>query len=183
MGCGGHKIGPQPRTLKVALIGPRGSGKSTLISCFLEQRFAETYEPTVAPNIGVKAYQFGGAAEVTTLEVWELVDPKVLPLSLNTVLLAIDSSEQTVEQLAQVSHFVSTLKLSVYNLVLTKADLIEGDRDMYVDLVRKQLSLSERVKCYLTSAATREGVRSMFAEIVRPTLTSTATSRNSSAPL
>lgn len=183
MGCGSHKVSPQPKALRVALVGARRSGKSALISCFMEQKFVETYVPTIVPNIGLKAYQFGGSAEVTALELWELVDPRSIPPQLTTVLLALDSTDEPAVQSANLHHFVDSLHLTAFSVVLTKVDLLQGDRSLVEDSARKQLHLSERHKIYTTSAMTQEGVRSLFAEIVRPVLNSAVSGDTASGPL
>lgn len=176
MGCGSNRPVQQSRFLRIALIGPRQSGKTSLLACFLEQRFEGVYDPGKTPSVGVKTYYCGDT--VTTLEVWEIKESAYLPADTSHAVVAVDCSQPVTLVQDQLTQLKTVHGFSTFTVAVTKTDLLpEGETQAFLSNLRKTLVLSDDIPTYMTSALQQTGVRELFVSSLRPsqlTLSGTA---------
>lgn len=171
MGCSSHKVIPQAKVIRIALIGTRGSGKTALISSFLMRKFALAYVPTTTANIGMKSYSFKDSAAIVTLEVWELYEAKGVSDTFNYVVIVLDCTRPVEELNEELRSFTTILSLrrphSHMSVALTKCDCISEEHQKLLIAMQKTLNIPEDVTMYATSASDQAGIDFMFRDLAK----------------
>ena len=167
MGCGGNRPVQQTRLIRVALIGPPRSGKTSLLASYLAQRFQPNSTQEKGPSIAVKAYY--SADTVVTLEVWEMQEGGVLPVGTNHAIVAVDCSQP----IENVKNHIQILRnkhgFSSFTVAITKTDLLADCKiEEFISALRTELDLSESINTYPTSALEGTGIRTLFSAYIRP---------------
>jgi len=171
MGCSSHKVIPQVKVIRIALIGTRGSGKTALISSFLMRKFALAYVPTTTVNIGMKSYSFKDSNAIVTIEVWELYEAKGVSDSFNYIVIVLDCTKPAEELSEELLSFTSVLSLrstpSHMSVALTKCDCLPEAHQKLLTAMQKTLPLPEDVTLYATSASDQAGIDFMFRDLAK----------------
>lgn len=187
MGCSSHKVIPEVKVIRIALVGSRGSGKSALLSCFLMRKFALAYVPTTTANIGMKSYSLKDSPTIVTIEVWELNEMKGLSNTFNYIVITLDCTKSTEELTEELRGFCTTVNRqghqSRLSVALTKCDCVPEERQKLLAAMQKLLSIPEDVSVYATSASDQAGIDFMFRDLARANNASTISRDTSVAVL
>lgn len=134
------------RRLKVAVIGPYGVGKSTLIISYIQNEYMPNQEATIGASFFTKTYTFdspegaplGANKETASLTIWDTAGAErykaIMPMYIrdaHCILMCFDVPDlQTIEENIRISKLTNTTASIV--LVATKLDEWYRDvRDIY----------------------------------------------------
>ena len=57
--------------LKIIVIGPSGTGKTSFINKWIKNSFSDTYKSTIVPEFGFKIFEDNG--NIYRIQLWDLV--------------------------------------------------------------------------------------------------------------
>ena len=181
MGCESSKVRSPTISIRVALVGRKGSGKSSLLSAFLHKK--GDCAPSLSSQIGVKAYSFRDSSAVTTLEVWEISHDLVVR-DFNVVLLVLDAALTSAEISEDISKYTEILrtqgKLGIMSVAVTKADAVGSPKEVLKRRVLENCRTGPFPRVYVTSAKTQSGIEEMFRDFAQPRALSRSVSRRTS---
>ena len=181
MGCEHSDVRPPAISIRIALVGRKGSGKSALLSAFLRKSYDCT--PTSSNQVGVKAYTFSDSATVTTLEVWE-VSQGLVARCYNVVLLVLDAGLTAKEMSEDIALYGDMLRtqgrLGVLSIVVTKSDTVAESAEVLKRKGRESCNLGLSPRIYVTSAKSQHGIEAMFRDFARPMAVSRSVSLRTS---
>lgn len=181
MGCEHSDVRPPTISIRIALVGRKGSGKSALLSAFLRKSYGCT--PTVSSQVGVKAYTFSDSATVTTLEVWE-VSQGLVARGYNVVLLVLDAGLTARDMSDEIALYGDLLRtqgrVGALSIVVTKSDTVSESSEVLKRKVLDSCRQSNPPRIYVTSAKSHSGIEAMFRDFASPITVSRPTSRRTS---
>lgn len=178
MGCQHSDVRPPAISIRIALVGRKGSGKSALLSAFLRKSYDCT--PTVFSQIGVKTYSFNDSGVVTTLEVWE-VSQGLVARGFSIVLLLLDAGLSARDMSEEIAICVNSLRtqgrLGVLSVVVTKSDTVTETAESLKQRVLDSCGHAISPQIFITSAKSQRGIEEMFRTFARPIVLSRSVSR------
>ncbi|CAG9333348.1 unnamed protein product [Blepharisma stoltei] len=158
---------PICRTIRIGLVGDPLSGKSSILTRFISNRFRFEYEPTTKNIVGLKSYILDEVAIPVTVEIWELHSDFNQPI--DVAIIVIDSKLPINEIQDYYMRWFKEAQNYFWNdihVALTKSELSEDEADKFVDRVTDALVLPGNRKPFLTSASSNIGIFQMFKTII-----------------
>jgi len=163
--------------IKVAIIGPEGSGKSCLVQRFLDASFAPADTlPTIGVDFRIHNAPVDGIR--TRMHLWDTTgSPRLSKIThayyrvAHAIVIAYDASDAS-DDLAQVGVWLETVREYASStvavvLVGTKADALTDEEQARLQTRADTLARRAGIPHVLTSAARGTGIEACFAAVAR----------------
>ena len=151
---------------KICLVGDFAVGKTSMISCFVEQQFSDQYLSTVGVKISRKLVEV--EKQTVQLLIWDIegktkfkaIAPTYLQGAKGAIIVADVCREETVAHLQEhCSLFFSINPKGLIVIALNKADLLNKGKQIQTPILTQQ---EQVLGTYATSAKTGENVNVIF---------------------
>ncbi|MFX0102869.1 MAG: Rab family GTPase [Candidatus Hodarchaeota archaeon] len=165
---------------KCIIVGDMAVGKTSLIGCFVDQKFPKDYLPTIGANIYMKMVQLTGDT-IIKLSCWDIAgDDKFKMMrkqyyksAMGAFLVADVTRHETLSSLKEywldeVKEFCDDVPLI---LLVNKDDLDNDVRDGEIESLRGEIGA---IKAYRTSAKSGKNVDDAFMVMVRSMMESSS---------